>query len=649
MIRTSAGIDPVVVLLGKELALLLMTDNDGARLLSALLASARHEEAERLALELVGDGKHLDHAHFALGIVCYQRHDFDRAVAHLKSAIATRPTAAAWTNLGAAYRATANLADAATAYETALGLDPAFADGAANFANVLVDLGDYKAAVAMARRAIANGANSLNVYVTLGNAQFRQGDLLSAAASYRTALERGYNPSAVRNLGSALANLGRFVEAKQVYAAALAQAPNAEIQSSYLICLTYDPDMSGSDLRAASASFEAMNTRGLPARSAPHRNSPEPDRPLRIGYVSPDFCNHVVAIFMLPLMRAHDRAGHEIVCYADVRHVDDTSRKFQSIATWVQTTGIPDQRVAEMIEADRIDVLIDLAGHSPGNRQLVFARKPAPVQLSYVIGTGTTTGLGAIDGLIADSELLPAGVETLISERPLPLGRPFVAYQPPPTMPAVGPLPALSRGALTFGYFGRPIRLNDRVVRVWSDILHACPGSRLRLDNKPFGVPGMQDDVRRRFAVHGIPPDRLDLRDTPVHAAVLAAYNEIDVALDPFPHNAGTTSLEALWMGVPVLSLRDRPPVGRLGASLLGAIGLHDWIAETGEGYVAKAKSAANDLQALAALRSGLRARCEASELSDIAGLTRAMERLYRMRWQEWCRARSASEAMASS
>jgi protein O-GlcNAc transferase len=617
-----------------------MTDND-AVLLNTLLRAGKNNEAEALANKCIAEGRYTGFALFALGILLYQRHDFENAVDALKRAIAINPTPAAWTNLGAAYRATAKLAEAAKAYENALALDPKFADASANYANVLVDLGNQEAAQNMALRAIADGSDTLQVYVTLGNAQFRQGDLMAAAHSYRKALERGYNASAVRNLGSTLANLGRFADAKQVYGAALAREPNAELHSSFLICLTYDPDMSASDLRAASAAYDTAYAKPFASRIPKHTNTPQKDRPLKIGYVSPDLCNHVVAVFMLPLMARHDRSAFDITCYADVRHVDDTSRKFQAISKWVQTTGLPDDRVASMIQQDEIDILIDLAGHSPGNRQLVFARKPAPVQLSYVIGTGTTTGLLAMDGLIADDILLPAGSEQNISEHPIHLGRPFVAYEPPRTMPAVSPLPAFTNGHVTFGYFGRPIRLNDHVVRAWSEILEACPGSRLRLDNKPFGATSTQEDVSRRFAARGIAPERLDLRDTPNHAAVLAAYNEIDIALDPFPHNAGTTSLEALWMGAPVLTLVDRPPVGRLGASLLGAVGLQDWIAETEEAYVARAKQAAADLQSLAATRASLRARCETSQLRDIEGLTRAMEQAYRKFWQGWCTSHS--------
>jgi predicted O-linked N-acetylglucosamine transferase (SPINDLY family) len=614
-----------------------MTDNDGDRL-TALLMEGRHADAEALAGQCLADGRHLDAAHFALGIVRYQRHDFDGAVDSLRKSIDVKPTIAAWNNLGAAYRATGKLFEASTCYKCALAINPSFADAAANYANVLADLGNYAAAETMARQAIAGGAKSHQVHVTLGNALFRQGDLLGAAECYQQALAQSYNVSAVRNLGSTLANLGRFEAAKQVYVSALNRAPDPELHSSLLICLNYDPGIAPETLRGAYAAYESAHARRVSAAGASeHANDPAPDRPLRIGYVSPDLCNHVVAVFMLPVMGHHDRSTFEIYCYADVRSIDDTSRKFQNISTWRQTTGMPDQQLADLIAADRIDILVDLAGHSPQNRQLVFARKPAPVQLSYVIGTGTTTGLTAMDGLIADAELLPDGAEQHISERPVHLDRPFVAYEPPRTMPGVGQLPALRNDHVTFGYFGRPIRLNDRVVKVWSAILRACPGSRLRLDNKPFGSPRTQEDVRRRFAEHGIGPERLDLRDTPSHPAVLAAYNEIDIALDPFPHNAGTTSLEALWMGVPVLTLRDRPPVGRLGASLLGALDLRGWIAESEQDYLKKAVSAANDLEGLAALRAGLRARCETSELRDVEGLTRAMERVYREAWKGWC------------
>ncbi len=613
-----------------------MTDNDAARL-SQSLRSGLMAEAEEMARRMLDEGRQPHFAHFALGIIAYRCSDFEGAVASLTRAIASGPTVAAWTNLGAAYRAMGRLSEAAAAYESALAIEPAFADAAANYANVHMDLGAYAAAERMARGAIANGANSVEVYVTLGNAQFRQGHLVEAARSYREALTRGSNATAIRNLGSTLANLGRFEEAKAVYAAALAQSPDPDLHSSYLICQTYDPALSAKDLRQASAAYERAYALPLRPPSPIYANSPDPGRRLRIGYVSPDLCNHVVAVFMLPILMRHDRNDFDVYCYADVRNVDDTSRKFQALSTWRQTIGYTDERLAAEIAADGIDILIDLAGHSPGNRQLVFARKPAPVQLSYVIGTGTTTGLTAIDGLIADAHLLPRGAEALISETPLDLGRPFVAYEPPPAMPAVGPLPALEAGHLTFGYFGRPIRLNDRVVRVWSEILHACPGSRLRLDNKPFGASGTQEEVRRRFAAHGITADRLELGDTPSHPAVLAAYNAIDIALDPFPHNAGTTSLEALWMGAPVLTLADRPPVGRLGESLLTALGLPDWVARSEAEYVAKAKAADADRPALARVRAALRARCEASALHDSDGLTRAMERLYRTAWQSWC------------
>jgi protein O-GlcNAc transferase len=618
-----------------------MMDSSSAQLFS-LLSDGRSEEAEHLARRLLAENHADDMAQFALGIALYQRRDYPGAIAALRASIDIKPSVATWNNLGAAYRAVGKLVEASAAYQCALAIDPSFADAAANYANVLVDMGSYPEAETMARRAIAAGANSHHVYVALGNAQFRQGDLLAAAGSYQAALKLGVHIGALRNLASTLANLGRFQAAKEVYGAALAQRLDPELHSSLLICLNYDPETSATALRAAYAAYDRAHTAPLAPLGVTHHNTPLANRPLRIGYISPDFCNHVVAVFMLPVLAKHDRSHFEVYCFSDVRHIDETSRKFQAIAKWVPITGLSDENAARTIREHEIDVLIDLAGHSPGNRQLAFARKPAPVQLSYVIGTGTTTGVTAMDGLIADDALLPDGADSLISERPLRLGRPFVAYEPSPAMPAVGPLPAQRNGFVTFGYFGRPIRLNDGVIRVWSEILKACPGSRLWLDNKPFGAKSTQNDVHRRFAAHDIGPERLVLRNTPGHAAVLAAYNEIDIALDPFPHNAGTTSLEALWMGVPVLTLAHRPPVGRLGASLLGALDLRGWIAVTEQEYVTKAVSAARDLTGLADLRDGLRARCDQSALRDVGDLTRALEDLYRSSWQVWCERQQA-------
>ena len=254
---------------------------------------------------------------------------------------------------------------------------------------------------------------------------------------------------------------------------------------------------------------------------------------------------------------------------------DATTARLRGLADhWRSTVGADDDAVAAMIRADRIDVLVDLAGHTAGNRLGVFARRAAPVQVASLLGTGTTSGLSAMDAFLADDRLVPAGTEHLFSERVVRLGRTPLAYRPPAEMPAVGPLPASARGFVTFGYFGRTVRLNDEVIAVWCRVLRAVPGSRLVLNSAPFDEAAGRDLFAGRFAAQGIGADRLDLVFTAPQTRTWAAYGAIDIALDPFPHNAGTTTIEALWMGVPVVSLAGRPSVGRFGDSILSAVGL---------------------------------------------------------------------------
>jgi predicted O-linked N-acetylglucosamine transferase (SPINDLY family) len=295
-----------------------------------------------------------------------------------------------------------------------------------------------------------------------------------------------------------------------------------------------------------------------------------------------------------------------------------------------------DEALAEMIRRDRIDVLVDLAGHTGSNRLLTFARRPAPVQVEYILGHGTTTGMSAMDAFFADDALAPPNADELFSERLIRLPRIPLVYQPPAAMPRVTGLPALLSGRVTFGYFGRVERINQRVIATWSRILTSVPGSRLVLNSLPFMEAAFRDLFIAKFAEHDISPDQLSLVCTRPQSVTWAAYGEIDIALDPFPHNAGTTTIEALWQGVPVVSRADRPSVGRFGASILGAVGLADWVASDDDAYVARAVAAAADLDALAAMRAGLRARVAASPLRDADGLARAVEDAYRALWDDW-------------
>jgi predicted O-linked N-acetylglucosamine transferase (SPINDLY family) len=278
-------------------------------------------------------------------------------------------------------------------------------------------------------------------------------------------------------------------------------------------------------------------------------------------------------------------------------------------------------------------VLVDLSGHTAGNRLLVFARRPAPVQVAYPLGHGYTTGLSAMDAFVADAMLAPPGADVLFSERIVRLPRIPLAYAPPAAMPDVAPLPALSNGIVTFGYFGRPERLNDAVIATWARILHDVPGARLVLNSAPFRESAFRDLVATRFTARGIGSDRIELIATAPLSATWTAYGGIDIALDPFPHNAGTTTIEALWQGVPVISLAGRPSVGRFGAMILHAIGMDDWCSVDADGYIARALTMAADLHRLERLRATLRQRVAGSPLCDAAGLARDLEAAYRGLW----------------
>jgi len=432
---------------------------------------------------------------------------------------------------------------------------------------------------------------------------------------------------------------GRMDEAREALRKVVERYPHLAVpHSNLLFCLNYDMTLTPEQLFAEYQRYDERHGRPYLPQPLQHGNSRDPARRLKVGYVSADFCRHVVPMFFEPLLRGHDREAVEVYLYAEVSVPDQVSQRLREQADhWRVIVGKSDDDVAAMIRTDGIDILVDLSGHTAGNRLGVFARKPAPVQFSYLIGAGYTTGLSAIDGFFADAEMVPPGYEHLFSERIMRLGRSPLAYQPPDDVPAIGPLPALRNGHVTFGCFSRAVRINDRVVALWAQLLQHVPASRLVLNNRPFVDAATRQFFAERFAAHGIAAERLDLIFTSPQAKTWEYYNEIDIALDPFPHNAGTTTIEALWMGVPVLSRSDRPSVGRFGASILGALGMSDWVAPDDAGFIAAGVAKAGDLAALAQLRAGLRQRFEASPMRDGAGLARAIEAGYRQLWREWC------------
>ncbi len=562
-------------------------------------------QALRQAVRLDG---HLAEAHYNLGLALDRGGDDVAAERAWRQAIEANPFyLKPWNHLGLLLRRHGKTADARTVFERALTHTGTDAAGAAelwnNFANLLEDKNDIEASLAAYDKAVA---------------------LAPEAALLRL------------NYGSALLAVGLNEEARVHLERArqLAPALPATAHAAFFITLyTQDPARPPLDrLRTWSATLP----RGIPDFSAHDRDA---RRRLKVGYVSPDLCRHSVAYFFEPVLAAHDRTAVEVFCYANVRNPDTVTERLQHHADhWRDTRALSDEQLAEAVRKDDIDILIDLAGHTVGTRLSAFARRPAPIQATW-IGYPATTGLPEIDWRITDEWADPPGLtDAQFSERQLRLPGGFNAYRPPTRAPDVAPLPASGNGHVTFGSFNFGGKLNTATLDRWAELLRRIPGSRLIIKHRGLAVARVRETLRARFVRHGIDPARLDLfaflPDTQGH---LAVYNKVDIALDSFPYNGTTTTCEALWMGVPVLTQAGNAHMSRVGASLLTRAGLGEWIAEDGDAYLEIATRMASDLPALADLRATLRGRLARSPVCDATRLTRQLEVELRRLWREWC------------
>jgi protein O-GlcNAc transferase len=545
-------------------------------------------------------------------------------------------------NVTAMLRLVGRLEEAEQQGQEAVRLAPEAPEAHNNLASVLKDRGRAAEAEKHFRRAIELKPDYADAWCNLSWSLSLAGNAREAETAARRAFE--LNPkdaNAQNNLGTALMHQDRLREAGECFEKALALKPDFAIaHSNMLFCLNYRTDLSADEIFAAYKRWDAAHAEKLRPKAPVYTGTKDPKRRLKVGYVSPDFRYHAVSFFIEALLAAHDRAEVELTFYAEVPNPDAVTERFKMYAAhWRSTVGLSDEEVAAMIRADGIDVLVDLAGHTAGNRLLTFARKPAPVQVAHMVGSGSTTGLSAIDAVLIDETLLPRSDERYFSEKSARLSRMPLIYTPPSGMPGVGPLPALRKGYVTFGCFSRAARINEHVLAAWARILRSVPDSRLLLNSKPFREPDARETWLKRFKALGISADRLDLVYTTPQPRTWEAYGDVDIALDPFPHNAGTTTIEALWLGVPVVSLAGRPPVGRFGASILGSVGLESWVTDDVDSYVARAATAASNLASLSALRASLRDRFRASPLGcDAKGLAREIEGVYRRLWLEYCR-----------
>ncbi len=525
--------------------------------------------------------------------------------------------------------------------QRSLQYDPHSAEAHYNLGFNLENLGDFDQASACYQRAIDFNPHYVEAILSLGNVLTELGRASDAIEQYHRvlALKPGY-ASAYNNLGIALLSQRRVGDAAKAYRRAIELKPDhSDAHSNLLLALNYDPHVSAEQLFAEHRSWadaHAPQPDGVVQIFSNRRN---PERRLRVGYVSGDLWRHAVSSFFETLVDQHDRHDFEVFCYSNSLRSDEVTQRLKEKSDhWISIAGHSDAVAAARIRHDGIDILVDLSGHTAHNRLKLFRLKPAPLQVTW-LGYPNTTGLKAMDYRITDQLADPKGdADLFYTERLVPLERCFLCYWPPDDAPPVGPLPARSDNHVTFGSFNTLTKVTQDVVRVWSRILMAVPGSKLYLKARQLRDKETLEQIVSQFAAEGIRRSSLELAPAMVAKADhLDAYGRVDIALDPFPYNGTTTTCEALWMGVPVVTLRDTRHAGRVGTSLLAAVGLNELIATDENEYVERAATLAASRDRLEELRVGLRERMRRSELCDAAGFARSMEGAYRRMWQARC------------
>lgn len=606
-------------------------------LLGNVLQQAGQLEMSRACFQqaLALDPRSVD-AHYNLGNTLERLGAYAEATRHFEQAVALDPVhIEARNNLGNLYRAAGRYADALACYEYGLQLAPSSVPLHLNSGNAHMAELRFEEALACFDRALQFAPHLAALHNNRGNALRQVGRYVEAMQAYHLALKSDPHWTEVLvNLGHTYQALGRMPEALGTFRTVLSRNADSQMASSAaLFTCHYDPSMTPEGLAAEHRAWGERFGAPLARGHRPFLNRPDPERPLRVGYVSPDFRQHPVAMFTAPVLAAHDRRQVEVYCYAAVAREDDwTARCRRAAGQWRPCFGWSDAELAAQVEADRIDVLIDLSGHTAGTRLLAFARQPAPVQMSW-LGYFNTTGLTAIDYLLVDSVVAPPDEPCLFVEQPLRLPGGYLCYQRPDYAPA----PQRQDGPLTFGCFNALSKITDPVIACWAEILARAPGSRLLVKNNLLAEAATRQSLLSRFAGHGIGEERLLLEPGCAHHELLDHYASVDVALDPFPYNGGTTTCEALTQGVPVVTLRGGHFVSRVGATILYHAGLAGWIAGDAAGYVETALRLAR--QAPSHDRAALVAQVAASPLGDAAAFAGHLESAFRGAWRRWCEA----------
>ncbi|HEX4792298.1 MAG TPA: tetratricopeptide repeat protein [Humisphaera sp.] len=563
----------------------------------------------------------------------------------------TRPNLHA--QLGAALTAGGDHLNAVAAFSKALELRPNWPQIHLAIAEIYQRLSYWPQAADAARKAIALDSAMPVVHAILAYALEQMGQLTASTDAYRQELQ--IRPDDVRSrayMSAVLMEIMQFDEAIASYRQARTQDPTSEyLHSDLLLAMNYVEGISNEELFAEHKRWAAEHTAPIAPAHVPQAPAIDSSRPLRVGYVSPDLKEHPVAIFFESLLSAHDRTAVQPIIYSDVSKSDDVTlrlRKLVPAEDWHDVAALNPEQLARQISTDRLDILVDLAGHTGRNRMPTFARKPAPIQVTY-LGYPNTTGLprSIMDYRLTDARCDPPGMtESLHTENLIRLPDVFICYRPAAGAPPVATPPFEATGAITFGSFNAMQKVSPGMINAWGRILSSIPGSRLTIKNRTLGDTGVRRHVQELFARHGIGEDRLVLIP-PLHtlASHLARYGTIDIALDTFPYHGTTTTCDALWMGVPVITLAGRAHRSRVGVSLLTCVGLEELIAQDIDQYIELATSLARDTQRLKRIRAELRPKMQASPLMDAPRLARNIEAAYR----EMCKISAATARPTSA
>ncbi|MHB1528911.1 MAG: tetratricopeptide repeat protein [Acidiferrobacteraceae bacterium] len=610
-------------------------------------------------------------AHYNLGCALQAQGALDEAVAHYRQVLDRRPDhSLAWLNLGNTYKDLGQLDEAVRCYEKALALAPSplgaalnlgavlktqrrFADSVNCYRNalarapdcteahyglgcVLQEQGLVEEAIACYEQAIILQSSHREAHLNLGNALRVAGRLGDAMTQYRRALDIDPDyADAHYNLGTALQQDGDLSGAIACYKAALALQPSyVSAHNNLLFSLNYLPDADPQFIYAAHLEFGHQHDKDASTVVA-RRQSKDTShaRRLRIGYVSADFRAHALAYFIEPVLTHHNRRAFEVFCYYNGPTMDKVSHRLESQTDhWVPIAGLSDTEVVRRIRDDGIDLLVDLAGHTGGNRLLVFADRAAPVQVTW-LGYLNTTGLQAVDYRITDAHVCPpGGAELLHTEALVRLPHSQWCYEPPENCPAVNAPPCATAGYVTFGSFHNGIKINERVIDLWAEILTAVTDARLLVAGTI--TERRRGEIVRDFATRGVTSQRITFSGQQSFDDYLLLHHRVDLNLDTFPYTGGTTTCHSLWMGVPVITVTGQTLTSRSGASLLSTVGLPDLIATSPAEYVHIATRLAGDTERMTQLRTQLRARVAESPLTDAPRFTRDLEEAYHAMWE---------------